>query len=156
MPGEIEATLSGCSYSVASIGGGVASIGGGPLSFVEVEGIAMIETDDLERFRKGFRRSRKNNLWQLFEGQLLTVFRRHGRYVFYMAEQWTPDGPIPPGVSEETYATEDNAIQALAEVLGVAQQLRSTSPDPLAGDGPHPRQTHPCCKDEGFRCCSRN
>jgi hypothetical protein len=63
-------------------------------------------TDDLDRFRWGFRRSRKGNLWQLLEGRLLTVFRRHGRYVFYMAECWTPDGPIPPGVSEDTYATE--------------------------------------------------
>ncbi len=59
-------------------------------------------------------RSRKGNLWREFEGATLTVFsRRDGLFGWSIADhtgpQYSPDG----------FETEDEALEALADELGV-------------------------------------
>jgi hypothetical protein len=64
-----------------------------------------------EEFLSGFRRNRKGNLWRLFEGRTLTVFRRRGGFACCVSseEEGTDFSP-------ETFDTEEEALADLADL----------------------------------------
>ena len=65
-------------------------------------------------FRGGFCRSRKGNLWRDFEGVTVTIFARDDG--FY---GWCIAGHQGKRFSHNGYETEDHAMAALTDQLGV-------------------------------------
>jgi hypothetical protein len=69
-----------------------------------------------EVFQCGFRRSKKGNLWRNFEGDMtLTIFRRRGDDTY----GWCVADEQGPRFSRRGFETEEAALFALAEALGV-------------------------------------
>lgn len=77
-------------------------------SFVELgREVGMSVHRDLEAFEAGFQRSKKGNLWQIYEGETLTVFERNGSY------GWSVAGADGPQYSARKWDSEDAALEAL-------------------------------------------
>jgi hypothetical protein len=74
-----------------------------------------------EAFAKGFRRSRKGNLWREWQGLTVTVFRRAGGFHWSIADEYGPR------YSPAGYQDQDLALAALWVRLDELQ--RGISPD---------------------------
>jgi hypothetical protein len=64
---------------------------------------------------RNWRRSRKGNAWRVWEGVTLTVFYREGRYRYSLNDELLPELRF----SEGNYDSEEEAVEALADELGV-------------------------------------
>jgi hypothetical protein len=64
-----------------------------------------------------WRSSKRGNVWREYDGRVLTIFRRRGRYRWAIGatEEWETQ------FSEESYSSEAEAITALRETLGVGE-----------------------------------
>jgi hypothetical protein len=71
--------------------------------------------DAWEEFEDRWKRSRKGNLWKHWDGLTLTVFRREGDGWF----AWSIADADGPRFSQAAYRTEEEALTALGETLGV-------------------------------------
>jgi hypothetical protein len=63
----------------------------------------------MRQFEAGFTRSKAGNLWRKWDGDTVTVFKRHGRYSWVIA---TADDEKQ--YSPETFATEADALSRLS------------------------------------------
>ena len=65
-------------------------------------------------FEAGFSRSRRGNLWRLFEGKTRTVFRRRDDYF-----GWCIATDESKKFSAQGYEFEGDALAALTDALGI-------------------------------------
>ena len=64
---------------------------------------------------RNWQRSRKGNLWRTWEGLTVTIYYRQGRYRYSISNDLLPELRF----SEASYGDEQEAIEALADELGV-------------------------------------
>ena len=67
-----------------------------------------------------WKRSKRGNLWCIFHGAFLTVFRSRTRY------RWIADDGCTIEYAPNAYATVEEAISALAEHIGLAKRQSTT------------------------------
>ena len=67
-----------------------------------------------DQFTAGFKRSKKGNLWRHYDGQTACVFGRDDGYY-----GWSISGNSATRFSKGGYRTEEEALEALGESLGV-------------------------------------
>jgi hypothetical protein len=60
-----------------------------------------------------WRLSQRGNLWRRWDGEVVTIYRRHGGY------QWCIAGDDGKRFSKRGYETEADAITAAGEAIGV-------------------------------------
>jgi hypothetical protein len=66
------------------------------------------------QFEAGFKRSKKGNLWRHYDGQTACVFSRDDGYF-----GWSISGNDSQRFSRGGYQTEEEALGALGETLGI-------------------------------------
>ena len=92
-----------------------------PAEFIQRAAIARALHRRLERerfaFSNGFRRSRRDNLWRIWEGKTVVVFHREsgrdaGKY------GWVVTGDDDtPAFSTQSFATEEDAIEDVMKLF---------------------------------------
>jgi hypothetical protein len=68
---------------------------------------------DVEAFRWGFRRSKRDSLWRTFDGRLCVVFEYRRRRGYGYLFKWAGDGGAQPVFSREAHPSEDDALEAM-------------------------------------------
>jgi hypothetical protein len=68
------------------------------------------------RFESGFQRSSKGNLWCVWEGRRVGIYKRgEDQFGWYMSDE----EEVLPNYSPNLFGSEEEAISALGEALGV-------------------------------------
>lgn len=70
---------------------------------------------DRQVFVEGFRRSKRGNLWREYDGLTVTIFQRGPDWEF----GWCISGRSGPRYSRRSFASEESAVDAVAEELEV-------------------------------------